>query len=233
MSKHSDLYKLWKNYVDSKILYRVISSEYVADIKKNGISPRKDPYKKMIPKIKKLLNLIVALEKKGFVHKQKWGPKVVGPRKIRGVSNVDMDKPYIDFTPHRKEVMYYLNYKGGALTTCVFLITSDIRNRNPSLTKKQKEFVEELYAWSKKKSSYKNKVLYCKGSARFFEKARFKPLRKKVYWVSPFGSFYHFKKVIEAYDWKRYEPYLTGKDWYNLRAVTKVPAKAILKIGNI
>ena len=122
------LYRFWKNYIDRNI-YRVISSEYLADVKKNGLNPKKDPYTEVIPDIKKLFRLVLKLEKKGFIHEQDWGSKKVTGEYIVMVSLEDIDSPYIVFTTDYKETYYYRKCKGGALIQTVIKITEDILER--------------------------------------------------------------------------------------------------------
>src|SRR3989344_5727616 len=109
----TELYCFWKKYIDRN-LYRVVSSEYLSDIRKNGLNPRKDPYQKIIPKIKRLFKLVMKLEKNGFIHEQDWGlkNKVTG-KYIIMVSTEDIDSPLIDFTSDYKETHYYRKHKGG------------------------------------------------------------------------------------------------------------------------
>lgn len=229
----NELYRFWKKYIDRN-LYRVISSEYLSNIEKNGLNPKKDPYTNFISDIKKLFKLVIKLEKNGFVHEQDWGFKKVKGNYIVMVSSEDIDSPYIDFTPNYKETYYYKKHKGGALIQTIIKITNDILDRKPKLTSSELKLVISLNQWSKKKSQFNNKVLFVKGSSKCFESALFQNrLGKKgkdKYWESPFGRYEHFKKVIEKNGLKKYEPYLKGEKLFYLRVTTKIPSKEIYKV---
>ncbi len=224
------LKRFWKKYIDRN-LYRVVSNEYLNEIKKNGINPGKDPYEKIIPDIKKLFKLILKLEKKGFIHQQDWGFKVVTAKYIVKISTIDIDNPYVDFTPRYKETYFYRKHRGGALVKTVKEITTDILKRKPLLSKIELALVNKLHQWAMVKSSYKNKVLFFKGSSKHFETAHFQMIHSgKKYIESPFGRFEHFKKVILREGLAVYEPYLKGEKLFYLRAVDRIPGTEIFKI---
>lgn len=224
------LYQFWKKYVDRN-LYRVVSSEYIGDIKKNGLDPKKNPYQKITPGIKRLFSLVLKLEKRGFIHKQDWGFKKVSGKYIAMVSLEDLNSPFIDFTPNYKETHYYKNHKGGALVQTVKKITTDILKRNPKVSQSELSLVKILYKWSLRKSRFNNKTLFVKGSSKHFESALFQNrLGKKgkdKYWASSFGSFEHFGRIVNRYGLKRYAPYLKGKKLFYLRAREKIPYSEI------
>ena len=228
-----ELLRFWKKYI-ARNMYRVVSSEYVKDIKKKGLNPKKDPYQKIIPDIKKLFSLVIKLEKKGFVHEQDWGFKKVTGKYIVMVSSEDICSPFIDFTPNYKETYYYLKHKGGALVQSVKKITADILDRKPKLSDSEQSLVRRLNKWSLKKSNFKNKTIYVKGSSKYFENSLFQNrLGKKgkdKYWKSPFGRFEHFKKIINKYGLKKYDSFLKGKKLFYLRIKSTIPAKEISKI---
>ena len=229
----TELYCFWKKYIDRN-LYRVVSSEYLSDIRKNGLNPRKDPYQKIIPEIKRLFKLVMKLEKNGFIHGQDWGlkNKVTG-KYIIMVSTEDIDSPLIDFTSDYKETYYYRKHKGGALTQTIKKITTDILERKLTLSSTDLNLVKKLNSWARKKSQFINKTLFVKGSAKAFETALFQnKLGKKgdKYWKSPFGRFEHFKQVVERYGLKKYEDHLKGKRLFYLRVKDRIPAKEIHKI---
>jgi hypothetical protein len=228
--EEKELKRFYKKYIDRN-LYRVVSEEYLSNIKKKGIEPDKDPYHDQIPLIKKLFALILKLEKKGFIHQQDWGFKVVTAEYIVKVSNKDIDNPYVDFTPRYKETFFYKKHRGGALVKTIKEITEDILARKPSLTKKEMELVNDLHKWALFKSSFKNKTLFFKGSSKYFETAHFQMIHSgKDYLESPFGRYEHFKKIIKKNGLAIYEPYLKGEKSFYLRAVLKIPATEIIKI---
>ncbi|MBS3105338.1 hypothetical protein J4234_03725 [Candidatus Woesearchaeota archaeon] len=162
-----ELYKFWKKYIDRN-LYRVISSDYLSDIFKNGLNPKKNPYKKLIPDIKKLFKLVLKLERKGFIHEQDWGFKKATGKYLVMVSSEDITSPFIDFTPNYKETYYYKKHKGGALVQTIKRITDDILNRTPKLSTTELLLVIKLHKWSEKKSKFSNKILFIKGSSIHF-----------------------------------------------------------------
>tara|TARA_Y100000310_G_C20703085_1_gene831933 strand:- start:12778 stop:13482 length:705 start_codon:yes stop_codon:yes gene_type:complete len=233
MKDEKEFYRFWKKYINRN-LYRVISSEYLSNVKKNGLNPKKDPYQKLIPEIKELFKLVIKLEKKGFIHKQDWGFKKVTGKYIVNVSSEDIDSPFIDFTPNYKETHYYKKHKGGALIQTIRRIIEDILKRKPKLLSNELTLVNKIDKWSKKKSKFNNKILFVNGSSKYFETALFQNrLGKKgkdKYWKSPFGRFEHFVSIIKKYGLKRYESYLKGEKLFYLRIISKIPAKEIEKI---
>ena len=228
-----ELRKFWKNHID-KNLYRVVSSEYLSNIKKNGLNPKKNPYKKSIPQIKDLFGLLLKLERKGFVHEQNWGFKKVTGKYIVMVSSEDIDSNFIDFTPNYKEVAYYKKHNGGALVQTIKKITDDILDKKPKLSRKELLLVKMMNKWSNKKSRFNNKIIFVRGSSRYFENALFQNRlgrkRKDKYWKSPFGRFEHFKKISGKFGLERYETYIKGKKLFYLRVTEKIPRKEIYKI---
>lgn len=228
-----ELYKFWKKYIDIN-LYRVVSSDYLSDILKNGLNPKKNPYQKLIPDIKKLFNLVLKLERKGFIHEQDWRFKKVTGKYLVMVSSEDINSPFIDFTPNYKETYYYKKHKGGALVQTIKRITDDILNRKPKLSATELLLVTRLHKWSEKKSKFSNKILFIRGSSIHFENALFQNrLGKKdkdKYWKSPFGRFENFKKIVNRFGLKRYEPYLKGEKLFYLRTIEKIPPIEIYKV---
>jgi len=227
-----ELYKFWKEYI-YRNLYRVISSSHLSDILKNGLNPKKNPYRKLIPDIKKLFKLVLKLEIKGFIHEQDWGFKKATGKYLVMVSSEDITSPFIDFTPNYKETYYYKKHKGGALVQTIKRITDDILNRKPKLSAIEQSLVIRLHKWSEKKSKFSNKILFVKGSSIYFESALFQNrLGKKdkdKYWKSPFGRFENFKKILNRFGLKRYEPYLKGEKLFYLRTIEKIPPMEIYK----
>lgn len=233
MMSEKGLYRFWKKHIDRN-LYRVISSEYVNSIKKDGLNPKKNPYQKLIPYIRILFKLVLKLEKSGFVHEQDWGFKKVTGKYIIMVSSEDITSPFIDFTPNYQETCHYRKHKGGALIQTIKKITEDILTRKPELSPAELSLVKRLNTWSNKKSQFNNKTLFVKGSSRYFETALFQNrLGKKgkdKYWKSPFGRFEHFKSVVKRYGLAKYEPYLKGKKLFYVRITGRIPFKEIHKV---
>lgn len=225
------LYKIWRKYIDVPV-YRSQSSEYNKEIKTLGLNPKKDPYKKVANKIKKLFSLVIKLEDKGFVHEQDWGSKKVTGKYIVMVSSEDLSSPFIDFTTRLKDVLYYQKHNGGALVQTIEKITKDILLRKPSISLSELKLVSELNNWASRKARFSNILLSVQGSSKVFESALFQVKSgKKIsekYISSPFGSFEHFKRIIKKDGIELYLPYLNGeKFFYALRVKDKIPAGEI------
>jgi len=231
-----ELLGLWKKYIDSKFVYRVISDEYAKDTKKNGLNPKKGPFKKIKPKLEKLFRLVLKLEKQGKVIYLDWKKKdLVRGREAVRVTRTDLNSPLIDFTPHWKMVLQFKKqWKGGANVTNAEFLCEEILKLNAGLTEKEKSLIKELLEWTKKKSKYKNRVIFIKGSSKYLEKAYFQHFlgkkEEKKYWVSPYGSFKHFKEVIKGYEIKRYLPFFKEEKFACLRVTKRIPASEIAKI---
>src|SRR3989344_8366685 len=197
-----EIYRFWKKYIDRN-LYRVISSEYISEIKKDGFNPKKDPYQKLISDIKKVFRLVLKLEKNGFIHRQDWGFKKVTGKYIVMISLEDINSQFIDFTPNNQETFYYKKHKGGALIQTIKRVTNDILKRKPNLSSSELTLVKKLNKWSENKSQFNNKTLFVKGSSKYFETALFQnrlgKIGKDKYWKSPFGGLEHFKQIIKRY----------------------------------
>ena len=120
-----DLKKYYNKYIKNRKFYRVYSTEYEEDIKKHGLTPKKNPYKKLYPKFKKLFKILKWLEKHhAFEHTQRWGG-VVDSEIIIITTLRDMKHNFIDFTPFISEVKYYkklMEGKGGAIVSTVKLL---------------------------------------------------------------------------------------------------------------
>ena len=220
----------WKKYIDIN-LYRVVSEEYLDEIKKKGIEPDKNPFHKHIPQIKQLFSLLLKLEKDGFGHQRLWGGTVVTAEKIIRVSTTDIDNPYVDFTASYNKTYYYRRHNGGALVTTIKAITSDILEKKPLISKSELKLVNDLHEWAMTKSSFINRVLFFKGSSQYFETAHFQMLGSgRDYIESPFGRYEHFKEIVEKNGIDIYKPYLEDKDTFYLRSVIKIPASEIIKV---
>jgi hypothetical protein len=220
----------WKKHIDKNI-YRVVPEEYLEEINKKGIEPDVNPFHEHIPLIKSLFALLLKLEKGGFGHTRKWGNQIVDAKKIIKVSTTDIDNPYVDFTASYEKTYYYRNHRGGALVTTIKAITSDILEKKPTLSKSELKLVNELHEWAAYKSSFRNRVLFFKGSSKYFETAHFQMVGSgKKYIESPFGRYEHFKKIIEKNGMKIYEPYFDDPMKFYLRVVIKIPASEIIKI---
>jgi len=231
-----ELRELWEKYIDSKFVYRVISDEYTKDTKKNGLNPKKDPFKRIKPKLERLFQLVLKLEKQGKIIYLDWKKKepVKGSYAVI-VTKTDLNSPFIDFTPHLRMVLQFKKqWKGGAVVTNTNYLCKEILKLNVCLTEKEKSLIKELFEWTKKKSKYKNRVIFIKGSSKYLENAYFQHFlgkkEKKKYWVSPYGSFKHFKQFVKSYGIKRYLPFFKEEKFACLRVTKRIPVSEIIKI---
>jgi hypothetical protein len=215
----------YETYINSKVIYRVVSEEYLSQIKKEGFNHEKDPFKLMKKDIYKLFNILLKLKKKGFIIMRWWG-QPVDQEGVINCTKKDLENKYIDFTPDLKNVNYYLKLKGGALVQTVLIFTEELLIKKPSLDEKDYTLINKLNQWAKKKSKFKNRVISIKGSSKYLETAKFQTFTGK-YVDSPFGSFEHFKKVIKKQGLEFYKPYLTGKKLFYLRTIKPIPVSEL------
>jgi len=231
MESEKELYKIWKKYINKNI-YRVTSDEYTKDIIKNGINPKKDPLKKIRPKLERLYNLVLDLENKGYIIILDWYEiKPIGSFVVR-VSREDLEHPYVDFTPSWKDVIKYKKqWKGGAIASNAGKLCKEILKLKLELSKKDISLLTEILEWSKSKYKYKNKVVVVRGNSKAFETAKFQHHLGKIeperYWESPYGSFNHFKKVINKYGLDRYKPFFKGEKVAHFRVIKSIRPKEI------
>ena len=125
-------------------------------------------------------------------------------------------------------------WRGGANVTNTKSLYRGILRLKVKLTEKERSLIKELLEWTEKKSKYKNRIISIKGSSRYFEAAYFQHFlgkrEKKEYWASPYGSFKHFKEVVENYGIKRYLPFFKEEKFACLRVKKRIPASEIIKI---
>jgi hypothetical protein len=224
------LKKLYEKYVEEKYIYRSQSNEFTKSTLKNGLVPNDCPYKKIRPKLERLFNLVLDLEKKGYEMILDWkGVYPLGSKAVR-TSRKDLDSPFIDFTSDYNEaVEFKRRFKGGALTSNILEFINGIESFKIKLTVSQKKLLKELRLWVNKKSRYKSVIIRVKLSSVAFENAIFQ------YWGrdlknsldTPFGSFENFKKIIEKRGIEEYLPYLSRKKKFYLRAIDKIPVEEI------
>jgi hypothetical protein len=227
MKSEKELKILWEKYVDGEYAYRTQTLEHLKEIKKDGFDPDYCPYKKIRPKLEKLYNLVLNLEKKGYKMTLDWkGVYPSGSEAVR-VSRLDLDNPFVDFSLDLKETKSFVKrFQGGAIVSNVLEFIAGIKSFDIKLTSAQEKNIEELVSWAKKKMRYKNFLLKVNLSSRSFEKAKIPALGNK-YGKSPYGSFENFRKVIGKYGLERYEPYLKKKKNAYLRVIDKIPASEI------
>lgn len=234
--KRENFKQIYNEYI-SIPLYRVVSGRHYKDILKNGINPRKNPYKKIIPDLKRLIKILERQEKKGNILKLDWGREVNGSFAIK-VTLHDISIYAVDFTPCKEHIKYYLNLKGGAAVSNIEKITRMLLESRHKLSKTEEKLVKKLSLFAKK-CKCKNKALFVKGGCECFETAYFQVFRKKKYkknkykkpihWPSPFGSFEYFKKTITKKGLNKYLEKLENKEYY-LRVKDKIPAEEIKRL---
>jgi len=225
------LFTFWKKYVDSKYLYRTVSEEYTSELKTHGFNPRNDPFRKHKKEIFRLFDICLKLHKKGFIMMRWWG-EPVDQTNVISTTKKDLNNDFIDFTPNFKQTIdYYLKLKGGALANTIFIFTEELLMKKPPLTNSEVKLIIKLNEWSKKRRSFKNKVIAIPASSRYFETAFFQNFQGK-YLESPFGTFGHFKKIVSKNGLATYYLYLTGKKLFYLRTTTPIPNSEIRKISN-
>lgn len=217
---------LWIKHIHNTHLYRVVSSEHLDSILTQGLRHDKNPFTSKVPDIEALFELVLKLKKKGFIM-MRWWDEAVDQERVIQVTRKDLEKSYIDFTSSLQEAKeYYKPLSGGALVQTVLMFTEELLLKRIPLTQEELPLVKNLNAWAKKKSSYKNVILKIRGSSRSLESAHLQRFGGQEYIPSPFGSFEHFKNVIDTHGWQTYKPYLEGK-LFHLRTVTHIPAKDI------
>jgi hypothetical protein len=230
----AELFDYWVKYVHGRKIYRVFPKEFLTDVKKYGLNPSRNPYRKKYTDIKKLFNILLWLEKNyDFGHTQMWGRLETSEQIIRTTLR-DMKIECLDFTPCLGEVRYYkklMKGRGSALVSTVFLISEDILKRKVKLRRESDyEVVRSLNSWAKRRSGHDLVWVSVKGSCKAFENAIYQTRDDKGL-PSCFGGFLHFKKVVGKYGPDVYREKLEnlngrfsggGKDFFNLRVKERV-----------
>lgn len=240
MKSEKELHRLYKKYINVPI-YRVVSSRFYKFISKQGIIPKKDPYEPMKKKIYSLFRIIFNLEKRGFIIILKWGDAEVTGSYATLTTMDDLSNPYVDFSPKKESIQYYMQLKGGAVISNIRRLTKKLIEGQPKLSDKEWKLIKDLNKWANK-LIVENKAFYVKGSSESFKTALFqltnshkkgvrKNRSKRKYLPSPFGSFEHFKITISKIGIEKYLPRLKAKDFY-LRLTEKIPAQEIHWINN-
>ena len=232
MVDEKELRRIWKRYVDGKFIYRSQSGEHLKDILRDGFDHEKDPYVGVRPRLEKLYDLVLKLEKRGFKMVLDWkGVYPSGSQAVR-TSRLDLDNPFIDFATNLKEARRFVTqFQGGAIAGNVIEFIEGIRKFDVKLTKAQERMIGELEIWARKKMKFKNKLLRVRASCVSLEKAKIHTFEYKKYMKSPYGSFEHFVKVVGRYGLDRYMVYLSGKKKAYVRVVSRIPAGEIEVVG--
>ena len=228
LMNESKLKSIYSKYVKNKFFYRTFSNEFYKDIKENGLNPKKNPYQEMKSELIQFFKILDDLEKKGFNYAYIYWPneKPTGS-KISRVHRKSLNKKYIDFTINEKELNYYLNRTGGDMPHTVNHIADDLINWNYPLTKNQITLLKKVQKWAKKRMKFSMKKLKIPATSKALEKADFQRFGQE-YIPCPYGSFEHFKKVIEEYGWNTYKPYLLEKKHFYVRFKNKIPKQEII-----
>jgi len=220
---------IWKKYIDKKI-YRIVPAAQKSIILKKGFDPSKDPYEKVNPKIKKMFQIIIKLEKRGVVFEDQWKSGPVKGSIVVMTSMRSVKGKYIDFVAKKKQIQTFRKrWDGGCLVTYVNKLTNFLLEKIDELDSEGEKLARYLNKWSKKRMGKKSEVLYIKGSNKIFETAIFYCFipQNQGYWESPFGSFQHFVKVIKKQGLRKYLPFLKGEKLFYLRVRKKISPKEI------
>jgi len=233
-----ELFKVWKKYIDIP-MFRIVPTCDYKEILKEGINPKKCPYKKIKSNVIQLERIVRKLEDKGFVIFLKWRHRKVSGTHAMDVTLADLSLGCVDFTPDEKLIPYYLALQGGAANANLRKIIKRIRESNFELSEKEIKVIKNIEIWTKKRTC-NNKAFYVKGNSKSFETALFqvrrrskskiwKKPKKELYLKSPFGSFESFKKVIIKQGLRKYLHYLKNKRFF-LRVKGKIPKEEIVPL---
>jgi hypothetical protein len=232
--KEIELKNIWKKYIKRRI-YRVVPSDQKKDILKKGFDPNKDPYEKYNPKIKKIFDIIKKLERKGIVLVSEWANGPVTGSTIVKVSMRSVKGKYIDFVAKRSQVRTFKRkWDGGCLVTYVFKLSKFLLENVKELNAAEIRLAKYLNRWALNKMGKRSLTLYILGSNKIFESAKFYYFSPEFrrYWVSPFGSFEHFKKVVRKYGLNKYLSFLKDEKLFYLRVTKKIPSGEIKFLKN-
>ena len=224
---NQQLEKTYNNYIKGKFLYRAVSAEYLKDIKKHGLTPEKKPFDYFKKELRQFFNIVYNLDKKGYKIIYAWHHEVPPLSKLLRVLRKDISKKYIDLSPNLKENNYYIKRKGGSLVTTILELSEMIKEKKYPLTPKQKKTFDKVVAWCEKRAGYDMVTLKISRTSKYLEKAHFQNFVEK-YWVSPFGSFEHFKKIVAKEGLEKYLLRFRGKQNFYLRITKRIPAKEIM-----
>lgn len=207
-------------------MYRAVSSEYLPAIKKHGLTPEKKPFDYLKKELRQFLNIVYNLDKKGYKIVYAWHHEIPALSKLLRVLRKDISKKYIDLSPNLKENSYYIKRKGGSLVTTILELSEMIKKKKYPLTPKQKKTFDKVVDWCEKKASHSMVTLKISRTSKYLEKAHFQNFIER-YWISPFGSFEHFKKIAKKEGLQKYMPYFKSANFY-LRINKTIPAREIV-----
>jgi len=217
-----ELNELYKEYVKGRYIYRVLSREYLQDIKKFGLDPAKNPFKDKKVQLNKFFNLVMYLHSKGHNIPFKGLHAIKSSLDISRVMKRNLKRNYLDFSPNLDYNKYYLKMKGGSLVSVANYFVKEIIKRKIVLNKKQKDLVMDIKKWCKMKQGYGLFKIKLSREEKALEKAHFNQIKRK-YLQSPFGSFENFKRVILKNGWAKYKSLLEKNKGFYIRVATKIP----------
>jgi hypothetical protein len=218
------LFVFWEKHVLGKKLYRIVAGKYLPDIRRQGLNPRKNPFEREKKDLQRFGAILLDLRKKGFVMMRWWG-KPVDQTRVMATTFQDLDSNYVDFTP-KMRVDYYLALRGGALAQTIHIYSEELLMKRPPLAANEWALVKKLNAWSKKLCQDKNALLSIRASSAYLEHAEFQHFTGPNI-DSPFGSFEHFKRVVEKNGLELYKPYLEGEKLFYLRSTKPIPSSEL------
>jgi len=221
------LFRVWNQYVNRDV-YRVTSEEYLPEIKREGLDPKKDPFKEKYLEIEQLFQIMTQLEEKGITYQERWRDGPITASGIIRFNSTSINNDYLDFVADYEQALkFYQRWRGGALSTVVFNFTSFLADKKMSTT--EKDLVERLHQWSEEKRSYPNHIITVNASHPAFESAQMLCLPKKgqrTTVASPYGSFDHFKEEVKDRI-EVYLPYLKGEELSYLRVGQRIGPECI------
>ena len=241
VKSEKELLEFYKKYMDIP-MFRVVPICDYKKILKEGINPKKDPYKNIKNLVLQFEKIVRKFEEKGLIMFFKWEPKEVSGTYALGVTLIDLSLGCVDFAPDEDAVPYYLALRGGAATSNLKRIIKRIRENKIELSKNDNEVIKKIEVWTNKRTC-ENKAFYVKGTSKSFETALFQIRRKSKpqkrrklkghpdYLESPFGNFENFKKVVAKHGLKKYSYYLRNKLFF-LRVKDKIPKEEIISLKN-
>jgi hypothetical protein len=222
-----ELKLLYEKYVMNKYFYRAISQEYLSNIKKNGLTPKKSPFNNFKKELRQFLSLLYSLDKRGYKIVYAWHHEIPPLAKLLRVLRKDLRKKYIDLSRNLEENSYYIKRKGGSLVTTILELSDFIKNKEYPLNKLEQVLFDKVVLWCKKRASYPMLTIKIPRTSIYLEKAHFQNFIEK-YWSSPFGRFEHFCYVINRHGWEKYGQILVNDKNFYIRLTKKVPAREII-----
>jgi hypothetical protein len=195
-SLRDHLLALWQETVDSRYLYRGMSSKDLTD----PLDPALDPLQPIRAKMSRLLALLEDPVKSGFQFTvyEDYSGLSFDLRDIIAWSKGDLEHPGIDFTStHESACGYAQNYQGSQLKQNFKYITEHLPGRaddpllKARMTEEDWRTVTEINAWvSRQSPEHRRVVIWVRRSCPVFESEADEGF--------VFGSFVHFRAQVLA-----------------------------------